>query len=274
MKAYILSVLLGLQTLICFSQDILNTSLGLSKSGQNLIFYYDCNVDPNDKWRFEYSKPLIDDYNPSLNVSYFESGGKDFQFVNSDATDYTLSYFKVAGLTYLSKFGLDFRHNASSIKFYVNDTDDYWYNKAHNSEYNTFVIGKSGSGGHEFEFITDGTDYTSAQLKIGDGVLLDANDVSLFENGIQTDEVTVQPTTIPDYVFEESYVLKPLDEVEDYINNNGHLPEIPSEADIKEEGLKLAEFNMKLLQKIEELTLYTIQLKKEIEELKSEKTSK
>lgn len=78
-----------------------------------------------------------------------------------------------------------------------------------------------------------------------------------------------------DFVFEKDYKLKPLPELESFINNNGHLPEIPSEKVMVEEGLDLAEMNKLLLQKIEELTLYLIEqnektenLSKEIEELK------
>lgn len=76
-------------------------------------------------------------------------------------------------------------------------------------------------------------------------------------------------TTWADYVFKPDYNLKPLDEVEAFINKNGHLPNVPSEAEVLENGIELGAMNAKLLEKIEELTLYTIQLKKEIELIKS-----
>jgi hypothetical protein len=73
----------------------------------------------------------------------------------------------------------------------------------------------------------------------------------------------------PDYVFSDDYNLKPLKEVEKYIKENNHLPNIPKAEEVKE-GVALGEMNAKLLQKIEELTLYMIQMNKEIENLKEE----
>ncbi len=75
-------------------------------------------------------------------------------------------------------------------------------------------------------------------------------------------------TNWPDYVFTPSYDLKPLTEVETYIQENGHLPNIPSAEEVREDGILLGEMNAKLLEKIEELTLYMIDLKKENQELK------
>ena len=86
---------------------------------------------------------------------------------------------------------------------------------------------------------------------------------------ISATEVKVQVLTGADHVFHESYDLKPLSEVEDFITENKHLPEIPSEKQMQEEGLSINEFQIKLLQKIEELTLYTIELRKEVDQLKT-----
>ncbi len=74
-----------------------------------------------------------------------------------------------------------------------------------------------------------------------------------------------------DYVFEKDYKLPTLKEVEQHIQEKGHLIDIPSAKEVEENGIELGEMNKLLLQKIEELTLYTIQLKKEIDELKSKK---
>ncbi|OXA94870.1 vacuolar protein sorting family 37 protein [Flavobacterium hercynium] len=75
---------------------------------------------------------------------------------------------------------------------------------------------------------------------------------------------------VPDYVFANDYKLKSLQEVEDYIKQNNHLPEIPSAKEIEAKGLMLAEMNMSLLKKIEELTLYMIEQNKEVKELREE----
>jgi len=67
----------------------------------------------------------------------------------------------------------------------------------------------------------------------------------------------------PDYVFEPDYDLPSLNDIEAYIKQHKHLPEIPSAAEVEKEGLDLAEMNLLLLKKVEELTLHMIEMKKE-----------
>ena len=71
-----------------------------------------------------------------------------------------------------------------------------------------------------------------------------------------------------DFVFDDDYELPLLDDVDDYVNKHNHLPDIPSADEMKENGLLLGEMQIKLLQKIEEMTLYLIELKKENEDIK------
>ncbi|QHI35903.1 hypothetical protein IMCC3317_12510 [Kordia antarctica] len=102
----------------------------------------------------------------------------------------------------------------------------------------------------------------------------DCDEYKLFvKKGIRTEKVKVELAAgiWADYVFKSDYNLKPLEEVEAFINTNGHLPNVPSATEIEKEGLNLGEMDAKLLEKIEELTLYVIQLKKEVNELKSKK---
>ncbi|MNQ28449.1 hypothetical protein D3C85_417420 [compost metagenome] len=84
---------------------------------------------------------------------------------------------------------------------------------------------------------------------------------------IHTQEVRVDMLgpLVPDYVFAEDYKLRSLEELEDYIKENKHLPEIPSAQEIEKNGLMLAEMNMNLLKKMEEMTLYMIEQNKKIE---------
>lgn len=72
----------------------------------------------------------------------------------------------------------------------------------------------------------------------------------------------------PDYVFEADYELRSIEEVEAYIKKHKHLPEVPSAEEIERDGLSVGDMDAVLLKKIEELTLYVIELKKEIAELK------
>ncbi len=69
-----------------------------------------------------------------------------------------------------------------------------------------------------------------------------------------------------DFVFYEDYELATLEEVEDYIDENGHLKDIPSEKEVLEDGIDLTEMDSKLLQKIEELTLYLIDQNKQLQQ--------
>lgn len=91
------------------------------------------------------------------------------------------------------------------------------------------------------------------------------------KDGILTEKIKValssDPANWSDFVFAENYTLRTLDEVEEYIKENKHLPEIPSTAEVHKNGLDLAQMDAKLLQKVEELTLYIIQQQKRIEQL-------
>jgi hypothetical protein len=83
-------------------------------------------------------------------------------------------------------------------------------------------------------------------------------------------QINGQNLNVPDYVFEDDYQLMPLDELKSFIDENGHLPGIASAEQVNEEGLDLAGSQMGQLQKIEELTLYTLQQQARIERLEAE----
>jgi hypothetical protein len=101
------------------------------------------------------------------------------------------------------------------------------------------------------------------------GIGTDNPRCKLDVNGtIRAKEVLVTLSNWPDYVFENDYPLMNLREIETFIKENKHLPEIPSACEVEENGVNLGEMQSKLLQKIEELMLYTIEQQKEIEELK------
>lgn len=89
---------------------------------------------------------------------------------------------------------------------------------------------------------------------------------------IRANEIVVN-TGGADFVFENDYNLKSLDEVETFIKENKHLPDIPTAEEVEENGVSLGEMQTKLLQKIEELTLYVIEQDKSIEQLKEENDS-
>jgi len=83
---------------------------------------------------------------------------------------------------------------------------------------------------------------------------------------IKAQEVKVEVTGWADFVLDPMYNLRSLSEVELYILENKHLPDIPSESEVLENGIELGAMDAKLLQKIEELTLYMIAMEKKLKE--------
>ncbi|WP_320052041.1 hypothetical protein [uncultured Acetobacteroides sp.] len=105
--------------------------------------------------------------------------------------------------------------------------------------------------------------FVSPQGNIGVNTMTPTNKLDV--NGtIRAKEVKVE-SGWADFVFKPDYQLKPLSEVEQFISTNGHLPEIPTEKEVAQNGVSIGEMNAKLLQKVEELTLYLIEQKKIIE---------
>lgn len=98
------------------------------------------------------------------------------------------------------------------------------------------------------------------------------NKYNLFvRQGILSEDYAIAPqSTWSDFVFNTNYNLPQLHDVESFINENNHLPDVPSAKQVAEEGYSQHEINRVLLQKIEELTLYTIKQEKEIQTLKKE----
>ncbi|MBW7675114.1 cell wall anchor protein [Chryseobacterium chendengshani] len=126
-----------------------------------------------------------------------------------------------------------------------------------------FSIPNDANDGASYIGINDGANGTWAKFF--------NNATARFNGKIFAKEVEVKANVWADYVFNKDYQLLTLDEVEKHINKNGHLPNVPSAKVILEKGINVAEMDAKLLEKIEELTLYSIeqnkQLKSQYEEI-------
>ena len=123
-----------------------------------------------------------------------------------------------------------------------------------------FYNGNSGAGSHLMTITNNGD--------VGIGTPTPSSTYKLSVNGkIRAKEIKVE-SSWSDFVFKPDYHLRTLSDVESFIKENGHLPEIPSEQEVTENGIELGSISSKLLQKIEELTLYIIQQQKEIDKLK------
>lgn len=112
---------------------------------------------------------------------------------------------------------------------------------------------------------------TNSFVGIGTTSFTDGSDIFLLsvDGNVRARRVKVY-TSWADYVFEDDYCLPTLQEVEQHIEEKGHLIDIPSAEEVELKGIELGEMNKLLLQKIEELTLYVIQLNKEVEQLKGQ----
>ena len=126
-----------------------------------------------------------------------------------------------------------------------------------------FTRGTYRMGIHSSGNVGIGTENPTQRLDVSGNIKADG----AYINGIiYTNEVKVEATKWSDFVFDKDYKLPTLQEVENHINEHKHLPDIPSEAEVKENGVSLGEMQAKLLQKIEELTLYVIKQDKTIKE--------
>lgn len=104
---------------------------------------------------------------------------------------------------------------------------------------------------------------------VGIGIVNVGTSKLAVEGRIAAREVKVTTGPFPDFVFEKDYKLISLNELEQYITTHKHLPEIPSAKEVEaNEGIDLGEMQVKLLQKIEEQTLYIISLQHQIDEMK------
>lgn len=109
----------------------------------------------------------------------------------------------------------------------------------------------------------------STSGNVGIGMNSPAEKLSVNGN-IRAKEIKVETQNWPDYVFKSDYSLPSLEATEQHIKEKGHLLGIPSAAEAEEQGINLSEMNGKLLKKIEELTLYLIEMNKELNKVKSD----
>ena len=152
--------------------------------------------------------------------------------------------------------------------------------KLENSNNLIFNTNTSGGTGGERSFIFGAQDkiamtiWNGGRVAIGNNIpfsLTNANHLLFVEKGILTEKVTVAvKNTVDwaDYVFADNYPLSKLADVEAFVKKNKHLPNVPSAQEMMTQGLDVAKMDAKLLEKIEELTLYLIELKKENDAIK------
>jgi hypothetical protein len=150
--------------------------------------------------------------------------------------------------------GIEFTDTTGiSLKAFVGMTDN-----------NTLGMWGFGGAGWNFKMnVNDG------RISIGKNINPATGYMLAVDGGIICEEVKVQMTPFPDYVFGENYRLRSLEEVEQHILEHKRLPGMPSAEVVDCEGMNVGELSTLLVEKVEELTLYILRLQKEIDELKS-----
>jgi hypothetical protein len=158
------------------------------------------------------------------------------------------------------------RGNAIDLDFTASDAAD--------TEEAVLQLSRSNSTRPEFRVMNDWLVVNNGNVGIGTTPNSNAGSYKLAVAGTigAWGEVRVftTGTSFPDYVFDPAYQLPSLEETEKYVKENRHLPEVPSAADIEKDGMSLNGMNTILLKKVEELTLYMIEMKKKTEELEKE----
>lgn len=130
------------------------------------------------------------------------------------------------------------------------------------------LVIESSPGQNEISLNNDGSIYAK-------GLIIESNsgqnEIGLYNDGnLRAREVKVDLASIPDYVFADDYNLLPLKKLKEYITKHNHLPNIKSEKEFAVEGTyPLGEMNVKLLEKVEELTLYILQLEERIAKIEN-----
>lgn len=165
-------------------------------------------------------------------------------------------------------------NNGSQIMLYSNN-DPMGYGRM------DFNIGETAHGWGWVFSQFDGANFhrrmvirTDGKVEIGNVQNVNGNYRLYVEKGILTERLKIAlndgSSKWSDFVFDANYQLPPLSQVEAFIKENKHLPDIPSEKEVKAHGIDVAEMDALLLQKIEELTLYVIEQNKRIEALEKQ----
>ena len=194
----------------------------------------------------------------NLSTKLFEILGNGSIDINSSISDYAISFrnANTGGSGLLIEAGHISYPSHPALE--VQDMD-------HNS---LFTVSPNGA-------VKIGTTLTAlANGNVGIGTTDPGTYKLAVEGKIGAREIMIHTNSWADYVFQKEYGLMPLYELEEFIDNNGHLPEIPKEAEVIEDGINVGLMQEKLLQKIEELTLYIIEQQKEIDELKEKCSDK
>jgi hypothetical protein len=204
--------------------------------------------------------------------------GGGFQFVFHHSTGNTYRDFTHSEFMAGHRLSID---NWGNLKFTTGhgrgvlfwDSGDYRIHMSEigNSSYGGRVNGETTSDYNMYFRMGNGTNRgfvfqnkNDSYFSIHPNMIFSEVPINIVDGKILAEEVKVQTVPASDYVFEPDYDLKPLEEVDQFIQQNKHLPDIPSAEEFATNGVGLGEMDDMLLRKVEELTLYTIRQETEL----------
>jgi hypothetical protein len=202
-------------------------------------------------------------YRTSSSVSFIVKGNGNVAIGTSNPGDATLKIYK----DNLPKFEL-----ANSVStFQIGIANNGW-DFAPQSQAGDAIFRKYGTSHNMIFLMNDDNNDGNSYIKFGDNYnylwfgIFNNRQVRI-DGTVTAKEINVQTNVWSDNVFDPEYKLKPLNDFETFIKKNRRLPDVPSEKEVKEKCINIAEMNALLLKKIEEAMLYILELKKQNEEL-------
>lgn len=190
------------------------------------------------------------------------SGALNNATLNTYSANSTESNFK----TDITKSGMNIQSSYASNSF---GAGVFWSSTNNNTTRpKAGIFMKQGSGGSYLYF---GTSNNYATGITNSAMIIDSVGNVNVNGNLKTKKVVVTQTGWADFVFDDDYNLLPLAELEKHIRIHRSLPDVPTRKEVEENGADVGDMQAKLLQKIEELTLYVVALHRRIEQLESNK---
>ncbi len=215
--------------------------------------------------------------NPAIAISNIGNGFSGLSFTAAGGGSLELGSFNASPVWYYTNKHAKWMVNSGFLD--PGSTDSYTFEHMNQTAATTLMLLKgqasqtgdmlkvqNSTGTDIFRIPADGGGYFAGNVGIGITVTTDPDYKLFVDKGIKTKKIKVTQAVWPDYVFHQQYKLPSLIEVEKFIKANNHLPDVPSAEEIEKDGLNLGDNQAVLLKKIEELTLYIIDLNKKSEE--------
>lgn len=230
--------------------------------------------------------PIVQLKNDDVDKAFLQLVGSDFKLGTNSSNDYGRTIFRNNGIdrmvvNYDGKVGigtafpyqtLTLNATTPSLGFSIGESS-YGSVSVDNAS-KDFVIEKTSLGSGKLVINANGGGGWSIHMTengyfhYGSGLTPSGYPFSSQGKILAPEFVALAVNNWPDYVFDKKYNLMPLADVKRYIDQHSHLPNIPAAAQLEKDGIALADMSKKLMEKVEELTLYILQQQEQIDELK------